>query len=191
MYKIISVFFVATLLVACSKQNNSNSAQQTFYFKCQVDSNNIDVSYSPTLTSSLGQFTNGIVTTSTVSSQIYWEIGSGNCTTIGSYCFYNQVQIAGQTAGTYTPLTFLLQIPKGGDTYNYTHFPSLGGNIKVTITDIQHSPTPTMVGSNNYQWGYIKGTFTGTATKQKYSATGSFATYSPVAISGSFSIPLN
>lgn len=161
------VLFITTL-IGCKKNNENSSNSSSYYFNCEVDGKKINLTYVPT---NNGTASNGVYFAAYAMNVIHIDAKSSQCSTNGSYCITQAMDIYGQKTGDYkisSPHTFLLYTTEGSDLYAYT---SNSGVLNVTISKIEHN-------------GHLEGTFSGTVSKQKFNNSPT-ASYPIVNISGS------
>ncbi len=172
MNSIFSLIVCSLLLLGC-KKNNNNSNSSTYFFNCEVDGKKINLNYVP---GSFGVSSNGVAFSAYASNSIHIDAKSSQCSTPGSYCITQAMDIYGQAIGTYkisSPHVFIISTTEGTDIYFYT---SNSGVLNVSINKIEHN-------------GRLEGTFSGTVSKQKFSNSATIV--DPIVnISGSFSFPI-
>ena len=174
--KYLLALSVILILGACNKPNEpNNSNSSTYFFNCDVDGKKIKLTYTP---NNSGVSSNGVLLNAYVGNVIHIDASSTQCSTAGSYCVSQAMDISAQKIGTYKisyPHVFIFATTEGSDVYTYM---STSGILNVIFDKIEHN-------------GRLEGTFSGTVSKQKFTgATAITTTYPIVNISGNFSFPI-
>ena len=168
-----ALLVLVVLSISCSRNKDSTPPSHKYFLDCTVDGRKLHIeSNEPTSnTTSVSLF-------SEVNTKISFFADGGTCRRPGPTCFQLACHIQGQTTGVFTPTTFSIEILGEHFSYLASSIDPVRGNMQVTISKIERSPTPGSL-------GLLEGLFSGTINKLTDTLN-----EIPVIIYGSFKLPI-